>query len=78
VLEIIQMINQSVFYEIANLWCHSPPKKAGYIDADSPSFINFSLAFRRRTKHSGKFDLQAGSACRTCRNSRAFKALIAL
>src|ERR1035437_10850455 len=30
--------------------------KAGYIDADIPSSINFSLAFRRRTIHFGKFD----------------------
>jgi hypothetical protein len=29
--------------------------KVGYIDADIPSFINFSLAFRRRTIHFGKF-----------------------
>jgi hypothetical protein len=30
--------------------------KAGYIDADFPSSINFSLAFRRRTIHLTKFE----------------------
>ena len=31
------------------------PLKVGYIDADIPSFTNFSLAFRRRTIHFGNF-----------------------
>jgi hypothetical protein len=29
--------------------------KVGYIDADIPSFTNFSLAFRRRTIHCGNY-----------------------
>jgi hypothetical protein len=33
--------------------------KAGYIDADFPSSINFSLAFRRRTIHLTKFESPA-------------------
>jgi hypothetical protein len=35
--------------------------KAGYIDADFPSFINFSLAFRRRTIHSATSPLSGGT-----------------
>jgi hypothetical protein len=34
--------------------------EAGYIDADFPSSINFSLAFRRRTIHLSNFGQPRG------------------
>src|SRR5450755_836280 len=47
--------------------------KAGYIDADFLSSINFSLAFRRRTIHWTNYPLPPGCGLELCTDRPSFE-----